>query len=311
MKFILMLFVLIFNSFCMYQYQEGFLASELVDEAMTSEDRRRRAVTRRNTRDNQCEEYDRCVDICDQLLDHAEDQEDCYKLSLKDIGRIENVFISLKDKDLSEKKLSEIRSKEFNLFIEYGSRSWINIMQGDYRGNDDYGSRTEYTDFEKSEISVWVLDHSWVIQSIEESSYGDLVLEELFNQSYTNSDIIGTIDYNKHEDYKFKVLDGLLDTNTQVLSRIDDTQLGHLLNQNYSERGYNFKKEVLFFILDLDRSTQNTVVDIIILSKTNNINSLLDQDYINYKQSEKNDICDFIDDYDSVALPPKDTITCY
>lgn len=195
-QLLLTFFVLFLYSGCVYT--NAYLASELVSES-TDEDRRRRAAVKRNRSGNQCEDFDRCEDICDQLLDHAEDKEDCYQLSLEDIGRIEEVFITLKANigigfdpdDLGELddflNVSQTRSKDLELFMEYGARSWINIIQGDYRGDDDYGTRRAYSSSEKATIILWALSQGHVQRAIEESSYGDLILQELLGSEVRNA----------------------------------------------------------------------------------------------------------------------------
>jgi len=46
---------------------------------------------------NRCEDSDRCKNICDQMLDYSAERKDCYRLSLQEIGKIEEAFDILKE----------------------------------------------------------------------------------------------------------------------------------------------------------------------------------------------------------------------
>ena len=311
-QLLLTFFVLFLYSGCVYT--NAYLASELVSE-VTDEDRRRRAVVKRNRGGNQCEDFDRCEDICDQLLDHAEDKEDCYQLSLEDIGRIEEVFITLKaniGRDVEAfLNVFRTRSKDLELFMEYGARSWINIIQGDYRGGDDYGTRRAYSPEEKVIIILWALDQGHVQRAIEESSYGDLILQELLGEAVRNAfsflidknlDLTG-LDPNDFE--QFVNLGTLLSNSVSEIHPLKNILNGTDEDSYFSNDSFNYKsiygvnrraynadekKELILWIISKAETTERSG-DFIFL-RPEQVSLILDslfddQDFSTYSASEK------------------------
>ena len=93
MKRIGIIFLLIGAVSCIDVGAPNYLSS-ITEEAETDSRRLRRGRSVRSG--NQCENSDRCEDICDQILDYTSERRDCYKLSLKEIGIIEDVFEDFK-----------------------------------------------------------------------------------------------------------------------------------------------------------------------------------------------------------------------
>ena len=136
-------------------------------------DRRIRARSRSAGSGNQCENTERCEDICDQILDYSSERRDCYGLSLKEIGIVEDVFDDLKHP--TESKLNDIRAGDFDLFASVALSSWSNMIQGDYRRdeanddddkeNDDWED-TEYDEDEAEDVLEWIIDERSIAESI-------------------------------------------------------------------------------------------------------------------------------------------------
>lgn len=146
-----------------------------------SRDRRKRRRGRVRT-ENKCENSDRCQSICDQNLDYTEDRRNCYLLSLDEIGDIEDSFDILKRENLEADDLQEIESRKFDLFIEYGARSWVKLMKGSYRAGDrDYSGRSEYEPSEAEFVLDWLLENSSIREAVGQSSYAKSVLYELLS----------------------------------------------------------------------------------------------------------------------------------
>ncbi len=140
----------------------------------TEADSRRLGRGRSTRSGNQCEDSERCEDICDQMLDYTSERRDCYKLSLKEIGIIEDVF-----EDLKHPHLDDIRGRDFDLFASVALSSWSNLIQGEYqrdeRGDDDDRDEDDWSDYEYSseeaeEVFDWIVDDTGIAESIRDFS---------------------------------------------------------------------------------------------------------------------------------------------
>ena len=136
---------------------------------------------------NQCEDSERCKDICDQILDYSKERRNCYGLSLKEIGKIEDVFDSLKDP--TNNSVGNIRGGDFDLFASVALSSWSNLIRGEYRRDerddddedgDDLG-RSAYSNSEALLILLWLIANQSVAESIRDFSGRDNhIIADLF-----------------------------------------------------------------------------------------------------------------------------------
>ncbi len=175
MKILWMIILLMGMVSCIDTGAPSYLAS-ITDSEGDSDSRigRRRSV--RST--NQCEESERCENICDQILDYSSERRDCYRLSLKEIGKIEEVFDELKDIN----NLADIRGGDFDLFASIALSSWSNLIRGEYRRDeeeddddedmDDEG-RPAYNSNEAQEVLSWIIVNKSIAESIRDFSSKD------------------------------------------------------------------------------------------------------------------------------------------
>ena len=159
-----------------------YLAS-ITDSDRDSDDRSRIGRRKFSRSSNQCEDSERCENICDQLLDYSKERRNCYGLSLKEIGKIEDVFYALKKP--TKDKLENIRGGDFDLFASIALSSWSNLIRGEYRrdeanddddeGKDDSGppAYTEGEEGEAKEVLSWLIENKFIAESIRDFSGRD------------------------------------------------------------------------------------------------------------------------------------------
>ena len=185
----------------------------------------------------QCEDSNRCKNICDRILDYSKERLECYNLSLKDIGDLESVVERLVEP--SESDLDKISSRNFDFFMEIGYRTWNNIIIGRYRideaYDDDDEDEDDYEDFEYSRdearaVLDWLVTQSNVSQSLRDFS-GSLAEDILYNillraegegHNYINNTSLISLDSNDDKD----VLKALGDSFSA-----SDTYLGRVVRQ--------------------------------------------------------------------------------
>ena len=188
MKRIWMMMLLLPGGFiaCVDTSNLDYLAS-IVDSDRDSDSRRRIGRRRFSRSSNQCENSERCEDICDQILDYSKERRNCYGLSLKEIGKVEDVFDKLKNP--TEAKLEDIKGGDFDLFASLALASWSNLIRGEYRrderGDDDDEDGDDYEDFEydateAKNVLNYVIDNKSIAESIRDFSERDQhIIEDL------------------------------------------------------------------------------------------------------------------------------------
>ena len=174
MKSLGIIIVLFGLTSCIDSTNLDYLASITDSDGNSSESRIGR---RRSTRSaNHCEDSDRCEDICDQMLDYSSERKDCYRLSLKEIGKVEEIFDILKKHGVNN--LSDIRGGDFDLFASVALSSWSNVIRGEYRRDeeddddkdmDDTG-RSAYTEPEARNVLSWIILNKSIAESIRDFS---------------------------------------------------------------------------------------------------------------------------------------------
>ena len=169
------------------QYTRDWLAS--VDEGGSERvDRRRTRAGGSRRSKNECEDYDRCKDICDQMLDYSGERSDCYTLALDDIGKIQDVFDLLKKPTPSG--LGDIKQTDFELFAEFASQSFARVIEGTYRvsGRDkdideeDYGRAGPYSAGQAGDVLDWTVLNKWVGKGFQDFGYGEDIMYNLYMQ---------------------------------------------------------------------------------------------------------------------------------
>ena len=187
---IVLFFVLLAGSFYSSCDSSDYLNSLYSEDESDSSSRRRSRARSRVRTDNKCENSERCQTICDQILDYTEDQRNCYLLSLDEIGDIEDTLDILNKTNLDESDLSDIESRKFDLFIDYGARSWIKVMKGTHRdshnqgsNDDNYGERESYTSSEAKEVLRWMRNAPWARDGVGHSFSAEDILYELLFRS--------------------------------------------------------------------------------------------------------------------------------
>ena len=155
--------------------------------------RRQRSTGNRSSRQNrgnECEDFERCEDICDQIMDTSGERRECYKLSLEDIGVIEEVFDILK-KPPRPPVRPNINQSDFDLFAEFALHSWVRLIDGLYRASiheDDeqaereYGHRGKYRPYEAKSILDLISSDASMGGSLFDFDYGEDVVRSLFKQ---------------------------------------------------------------------------------------------------------------------------------
>ena len=191
-----------------------------------NEDRRRRLVKRSSRIQNECEEFDRCKDICDRVLDYTSERTECYRWSLADIGVVQDVMDILQDPQRND--VEDIHSRDFDLFAEIALDSWARLIVGEYRRDEaddddddnddddknDYFERFKYTSEEAQEVLDWMMANSYVAESIRDFTNSTDILYNLFQQvvggssSALPSEIPSNLLGNLQDDEK-KVIQGL------------------------------------------------------------------------------------------------------
>lgn len=150
-----------------------YLAS-IIESEEDSDSRYRRGRSTRST--NHCEDSSRCKDICDQILDYSSERRDCYRLSLKEIGIIEEVFDDLQ---APLDYLDDVRGGNFDLFASIALKSWSNLIRGEYRRDEEHddddddmddGGREAYNNDEAEEVLTWIIGNTSVAESIQDFS---------------------------------------------------------------------------------------------------------------------------------------------
>ena len=184
------------------------------------EDRRRRLVRRSSRTQNECEEFDRCKDICDRILDYTSERTECYRWPLADIGAVQDVMDILQDPQRND--VYDINSRDFDLFAEIALDSWARLIVGDYRrdeaddddddNNDDdqndYFERFTYTPREAQEVLDWIIANSYVAESIRDFTSSTDILYNLFQQVGESISSFPS---------KISLLDNLEDKNKKVI----------------------------------------------------------------------------------------------
>ena len=136
---------------CVDSTSLDYLAS-ITDSDGDSDSRIGRRRATRST--NHCEDSDRCEDICDQMLDYSSERKDCYRLSLKEIGKVEEVFDSLKESANRLEELVGIRGGDFDLFASVALSSWSNVIRGEYRRDEEDDDDEDMDDLGRLEYTV-------------------------------------------------------------------------------------------------------------------------------------------------------------
>ena len=187
-----------------------------------NEDRRRRLVRRSSRFQNECEDFDRCKDICDRVLDYTNERTECYRWPLKDIGAVQDVMDILQDPQRND--VNDINSKDFDLFAEIALDSWARLIVGDYRRDEaddddddnddddqnDYFERFRYTPEEAQEVLDWMIAHSYVAESIRDFTSSTDILYNLFQQ-------VGGTSSSLPADITSGILDNLADNSKKVI----------------------------------------------------------------------------------------------
>lgn len=171
MKTVGLIIVLFGLTSCVDSTSLDYLASISDSDGSSSNSRIGRRRSTRST--NQCEDSERCENICDQMLDSSAERKDCYRLSLKEIGKVEEVFDELKTvNDL------DIRGGDFDLFASVALSSWSNVIRGEYRRDeeddddedmDDTGGPA-YTASQAETVLDWIIDNKSIAESIRDFS---------------------------------------------------------------------------------------------------------------------------------------------
>jgi len=213
------------------------------DESANGRIRRQRST--RST--NQCEDSDRCENICDQMLDYSSEKEDCYRLSLREIGRVEEVFDVLKQEEILEEELEDIRGGDFDLFASLALSSWSNVVRGEYRGDElddeDDTRRAAYTLEESRAALNWIITHKSIAESIRDfSGRNDHIVNDLLVRASSSLSCSGTgdhqticddIDGSSLTDNEKRVLESV--KLTVNLNNRSDTYLGHITRISSSD----------------------------------------------------------------------------
>ena len=163
-----------------------YLAS-ITDSDRDSDDRSRIGRRKFSRSSNKCEDSERCENICDQILDYSKERRNCYGLSLKEIGKIEDVFEALKKP--TKNSLKNIRGGDFDLFASIALSSWSNLIRGEYRrdeANDDddkgdgengddrkIGRENPYETEEVKYVLDWLIENKFIAESIRDFSGRD------------------------------------------------------------------------------------------------------------------------------------------
>ncbi|MDE0151276.1 MAG: hypothetical protein OXK80_02105 [Bdellovibrionales bacterium] len=172
MKTVGLIIVLFGLTSCVDSTSLDYLASISDSGGRSSDSRIGRRRSTRST--NQCEDSERCENICDQMLDASDERKSCYRLSLKEIGKVEEVFDELK----TVHDLSDIRQGDFDLFASVALSSWSNVIRGEYRRDeeddddedgDDPGGPA-YTPSQAEDVLSWIILNKSVAESIRDFS---------------------------------------------------------------------------------------------------------------------------------------------
>ena len=168
--------------------------------SVDNENRRRRLVRGSSRIQNECEDFDRCKDICDRVLDYTSERIECYRWPLADIGAVQDVMEILQDPKRND--VEDIHSRDFDLFAEIALDSWARLIVGEYRrdeaGDDDdddgddaqndYFEHFKYTKKEAQEVLDWMITNSYVAESIRDFTSSTDILYNLFQQIGESSD---------------------------------------------------------------------------------------------------------------------------
>ena len=170
---------------CVNSSDLDYLAS--IEESEGNYNSSRRRFTRSS---NDCEDSERCENICDQILDDSSERRNCYKLSLREIGIVEEIFDVLKAVD----DLNDIRAGNFDLFTSIALQSWSNLIRGTYRRDErnddddedmDDGGRPEYDVGEAQAVLNWIIENKSIAESIRDfSSRDDHIISDLLVRAF-------------------------------------------------------------------------------------------------------------------------------
>lgn len=155
-----------------------YLAS-ITDSDRDADDRSRIGRRKFSRSSNQCEDSERCENICDQILDYSKERRNCYGLSLKEIGKIEDVFDVLKEDTVN--RLDDIRGGDFDLFASIALSSWSNLIRGEYRRDeeddddedDDDTGPEEYDPDKAKAVLDWLIRNKSIAESVRDFSGRD------------------------------------------------------------------------------------------------------------------------------------------
>ena len=129
--------------------------------------------------DKECEDNDRCEEACRRIYEDSESYGECYKLTIGEVSKIEDVFYALLGEDVED--LEDIDKEDLENYVKVGLDGWrdkvvrrIKREAEEEADDDDRNARFQT-------VLHWIVDiENEVIPILETEDQDNEILEELF-----------------------------------------------------------------------------------------------------------------------------------
>ena len=123
--------------------------------------------------DKECEDNDRCEEACRRIYEDSDSYRECYKLTIGEVSKIEDVFYALLGEDVED--LEDIDKEDLENYVKVGLDGWRDkVVKEQKKEEADRNERFQT-------VLHWIVDiENEVIPILETEDQDNEILEELF-----------------------------------------------------------------------------------------------------------------------------------